>query len=233
MKKYKFGLIGIFLLSGFLLGPSFVAADIFYRVPSFGLGPGVWTSIHFQYSEGDIVIIQWFVPMGSGDTLDVMVLEEENYNLLYLVLTHGHADHIAGLEEIDCPFYIHPQDKGFLKDPLLNLSCLFSPFTIDKEPRLIEENDRLFLDSYILEVLHTPGHTPGSISLKLDCFLFAGDTLFSGSVGRTDFPYASGELLLASIKEKIFPLGENTLIFPGHGESTSLKREIDNNPFFK
>lgn len=159
-------------------------------------------------------------------------LEEENYNLLYLVLTHGHADHIAGLKDIDCPFYIHPQDKEFLKDPFLNLSCLFSSFTIDKEPRLIEENNRLFLDSYILEVLHTPGHTPGSISLKLDCFLFAGDTLFSGSVGRTDFPYASGELLLASIKEKIFPLGENTLIFPGHGEATNLKREIDNNPFF-
>ncbi|MCK4809756.1 MAG: MBL fold metallo-hydrolase [Candidatus Omnitrophica bacterium] len=159
-------------------------------------------------------------------------LEEENYNLLYLVLTHGHADHIAGLEDIDCPFYIHPQDKEFLKDPFLNLSCLFSSFTIDKEPRLIEENNRLFLDSYILEVLHTPGHTPGSISLKLDSFLFAGDTLFSGSVGRTDFPYGSGELLLASIKEKIFPLGENTLIFPGHGEATNLKREIDNNPFF-
>ena len=81
MKKYKFGLIAIFLLSGFLLSPSFVTADIFYRVPSFGLGSGMWTSIHFYYTEGDIVIIQWFVPMGSGDTLDVMTLDKENYTL--------------------------------------------------------------------------------------------------------------------------------------------------------
>lgn len=81
MKKYKFGLLSLFLLSGFLMGPSYVSADIFYRVPSVGLGPGVWTSIHFYYSEGDIVIIQWFVPMDSGDTLDVMVLDEENYTL--------------------------------------------------------------------------------------------------------------------------------------------------------
>jgi len=79
MKKYTFGLLGIFLLSGFLLSPSFVAADIFYHVPSFGLGANTWTSIHFYYSEGDIVIVQWSVPIASSDTLDVMVLDQENY----------------------------------------------------------------------------------------------------------------------------------------------------------
>ena len=80
MRKYKFGLVSIFLFATILINPSFVAADIFYRVPSFGLGSGSWTSVHFYYSEGDTVIIQWFVPVGSSDTIDVMVLDKDNYS---------------------------------------------------------------------------------------------------------------------------------------------------------
>jgi len=79
MKKSTIGLISLFLLSSFLLSPTYASADIFYHVPSFGLGPNTWTSIHFYYSDGDIVIVQWSVPIASTDTLDVMVLDHENF----------------------------------------------------------------------------------------------------------------------------------------------------------
>ena len=87
MKKYKFGLVGIFLCGLLLISPSSVVADIFYRVPSYGLSAHTWTSLHFYYSEGDMVIIEWYVPTGSSDTIDVMVLDQDNYSLFVDELT--------------------------------------------------------------------------------------------------------------------------------------------------
>lgn len=159
-------------------------------------------------------------------------IEREKYNLLYIILTHGHIDHIEGLPRLDVPFYIHQQEKDFLQKPSLNLSSfLASSFVIDKSPELVRGKMRLPFDLYNFEIIHTPGHTPGSISIRLGNYLFSGDTLFFDSVGRTDFPYASYQQLLVSLRDKIMSLSQDTLIFPGHGPSTNLRREIENNPF--
>jgi glyoxylase-like metal-dependent hydrolase (beta-lactamase superfamily II) len=161
-------------------------------------------------------------------------IKKNRYKLLYVILTHGHIDHIKGLEEIDAPFYIHREDEPFLKNPSLNLSSFFSsPVIIERLPQLVEDNDTLSLDSHTFRVLHTPGHTPGSISIKLDEYLFSGDTLFLDSVGRTDIPQACWDVLLTSVREKIIVLHKDTVVLPGHGPSTTLRREIKHNPFLK
>lgn len=159
--------------------------------------------------------------------------EEKRLTIKGILITHGHFDHIAGLKETDLPFYIHKDDKEFLKDPYLNFSN-FSPqeFILEKEPTLYLEEGRVTLGNFFLEIIHTPGHTPGSISIRLNKWLFSGDALFSGSIGRTDFQYGSYEALIKALKEKIFVMDKDTIVLPGHGYSTTIDKEQKINPFF-
>jgi len=152
-----------------------------------------------------------------------------------VVNTHGHMDHIGCDDDFGVPVYIHNQDVALLKDPMLNLSAVFMPhITVRSEIRPVEEKSRICLEGIELGVIHIPGHTPGGIALYMEApqsIVFTGDSLFFQGVGRTDFPGASGELLIKSIRDKLFKLPDETKVYPGHGPSTTIGREKKDNPF--
>ncbi len=159
-------------------------------------------------------------------------IQSQDLKVEFIALTHAHFDHISGLNSFSLPFYVHQQDCQLLKNPQANGSAFFDSFVVvEKEPRLYKGNEPLCFDNRSIEVIHTPGHTPGSVSLKLDNWLFSGDTLFLDSVGRTDIPLASPEAIIKSIKEKLLVLPLDTLVYPGHGAPTTIAREAKLNPF--
>lgn len=169
-------------------------------------------------------------PAPTDEVIDF--IQSQNLNIEFIALTHAHFDHIGGLGSLPFPFYIHRDDLQLLKDPQVNGSAFFdSSIVVEKQPRLYKENEPLYFDNYSIEVISTPGHTPGSVSLKLNNWLFSGDTLFLDSIGRTDIPLASRERIIKSIKEKLLVLPSDTIVYPGHGAPTTIAREAKLNPF--
>ena len=159
-------------------------------------------------------------------------IRENGLDLKFIINTHGHGDHIGGNGSFGVPIYIHRLDKDFLTNTNLNLSSAFLFRVISPEAsRLLEDRDEIALGRLKFKVIHTPGHTPGSITLSLDGAAFTGDTLFRFSVGRTDFDYGDEGALFRSISEKLLVLGDDTIIYPGHGESSTIKEELESNPF--
>jgi len=119
-----------------------------------------------------------------------------------------------------------------LTDPMQNGSISFGQPTISPPAdRLLHEGDKISIGSYSLNIIHTPGHTPGGICLYTDKILFSGDTLFYEGIGRTDLPGGDGEKLLESIRTKLFALPDDTKVFPGHGEATTIRHEKAHNIF--
>lgn len=161
-------------------------------------------------------------------------LEKNGYVLKFVLLTHGHIDHIAGLAEVDAPVMIHGDDAPLLKDPALNMSSLFTPYTYESQPEILADGQTVEFDSFLLRVIHTPGHTLGSICVICEDMLFSGDTLFYDSVGRTDLPCSCGSSrLVESVKTKLFSLPGDFTVLPGHGQATTLRREIEHNPYLQ
>ena len=152
----------------------------------------------------------------------------------FIVHTHGHIDHIQADDEFGLAVYAHTLDVELLKNPDKNLSNFLSfPFKVNSPVKPLEDGENITLDDISLEVIHTPGHTPGGICLKAGNVVFTGDTLFAGSVGRTDFPGASSKQLIKSIKDRLLTLPDETLVYPGHGPSSSIGEEKRDNPFLK
>lgn len=170
----------------------------------------------------------------GGGLLDIKrFVEKNNLKLVFVINTHGHGDHIAADDAYDLPLYIHTLDRDFLKDTSKNLSSSIGfPLTARDPARLLNDGDLIKLGELELEIIHTPGHTPGSISIKVGGAVFTGDALFAGSIGRTDFPYGDEKKLIESIKNKLFTLDEETIIYPGHGEPSTIGEEKRSNPFF-
>lgn len=161
------------------------------------------------------------------------VLKKNGLSLKFIINTHGHGDHILGNGYFDVPVYVHSLEKDFLTDPDKNLSGMFGMFfKSPKATRLLEDGEKIRLDNLELEIIHTPGHTPGGISVKLDGVVFTGDTLFAGGIGRTDLPAGDEGLLFKSIKERLFSLDDDVVVYPGHGPESTIGEEKRTNPFF-
>jgi glyoxylase-like metal-dependent hydrolase (beta-lactamase superfamily II) len=176
-------------------------------------------------------------------------LDKHKLKPTFVINTHGHIDHIGCDNEFCLPVYIHREDKDFLFSPDKNLSNIFSsPFILKCEVRTLEDKEILSLDEISLEVIHTPGHTPGSICLYLvlpslmnqyptcaagqeEDILFTGDTLFKNGIGRTDFPGADQRQLLDSMRKILLRFSDRTKILPGHGPQSYLGEEKRQNPF--
>jgi len=161
-------------------------------------------------------------------------IQDNNIDIAFIALTHAHFDHIGGLNDFPAPFYIHSDDTSFLNDPQLNGSAFFShPVTTSRKPVFYDMSKPLLFEDYSIDVIHTPGHTPGSVSLSIGQWLFSGDTLFYRSVGRTNIPYASESALFDSIRNKLFSLPADTIVYPGHGQSTTIGEEKVCNTFLE
>jgi hydroxyacylglutathione hydrolase len=176
----------------------------------------------------------------DGDKL-VGFLRQHNFNPVALVLTHGHIDHIAGVIALRTEFpgikiYIHELEAEMFTRPEQNLSA-FAGYSFNTEPAdsIIRDGDLIEEAGVKFQVIHTPGHTLGGISLysERDGIAFVGDALFAGSVGRTDFPGGDMALLITGIKDKLLKLPDKTVVYPGHGPATTIGEEKVHNPFFQ
>ncbi|MCX5688042.1 MAG: MBL fold metallo-hydrolase [Candidatus Omnitrophica bacterium] len=185
------------------------------------------------YLAGDEDTKEIYIIDPGGDYKKInSVIDKNSLKPKAIINTHGHGDHIGANKEFGIPVWIHSLDADFLTDSSKNLSGVFGFFLKTKAAsRLLKDGDILDIGKYNLEVIHTPGHTPGSICLKTARIIFTGDTLFCEGVGRTDFAYGSQEDIISSIKEKLFTLDDDYVIYPGHGPSSTIRNEKINNPF--
>jgi glyoxylase-like metal-dependent hydrolase (beta-lactamase superfamily II) len=155
-----------------------------------------------------------------------------------ILITHGHYDHLGAVAEIkstyNCPILIHWAEKETLTNPTVNLSAFAGENVICPEAdQILDDGDKIKLGKLTLEVIHVPGHSEGSICFRCDDFVIGGDLLFRGGVGRTDLPGGSFEELAYSIKNKIYTLPDETIVYSGHGESTTVGYEKKYNPFVR
>ncbi len=158
-----------------------------------------------------------------------------------ILLTHAHIDHILGLPALrrafpDAPVALHPAEHEWLTDPALNLSAAMGEsFTAQPADEPLAEGQVIEVADQQLRVLHTPGHSPGSVTFVHDGTHTAivGDTLFAGSIGRHDFPSSDGPTLFESIRTKLYTLPDETRVLPGHGPPTNIGREKRTNPFVR
>lgn len=176
-------------------------------------------------------------PGGDADEI-IDDLDKNNIDVEYIVLTHGHGDHIGGVKELKeklkAPVVIHKKDAEMLEDSALNLTNIMSMGNIEITPdKTVEDGDTLGFGNLKGTVIHTPGHTKGGMCILVEDSLFCGDTIFKGSVGRSDLYGGDHETLIKSIKEKILTLPDKTTLFPGHGASTTVEYERKTNPFLR
>jgi hydroxyacylglutathione hydrolase len=166
------------------------------------------------------------------------VLEEGQLKPKYIILTHGHCDHVYHVQAIkeatSAPVYLHEQELDLYSDPEKNGFALFGmgrSVSLPEPDQLLRDRQRLMLGGIELEIIHTPGHSPGSICILTEKGVLTGDTLFAMSIGRTDLYGGSSRAIQQSIAERLFTLSEATIVYPGHGPRTQIGFEKANNPY--
>jgi glyoxylase-like metal-dependent hydrolase (beta-lactamase superfamily II) len=190
---------------------------------------------------GDEISHEAMVIDPGDDVEDVLeIVRKHNLQVKQIVITHAHIDHVGGAMKLraatGAPILLNQNDYALLK--LLDLQATWIGMASPGEVKIdqtIGPSDTVKAGSLIADVLHTPGHTEGSICLYFapEKKLIAGDTLFAGSIGRTDLPGGSFEKIINSIHEKVLTLPGDTVVIPGHGPSTTIEEERENNPFLQ
>jgi glyoxylase-like metal-dependent hydrolase (beta-lactamase superfamily II) len=173
---------------------------------------------------------------GADPEKIISTIAELELKPVIVLNTHGHVDHIGANSDIvqtyAVPLAMHAADTGMLQvSDYIELSLLLGARNSPAPDRLLAEGDEVAVGRTSLRVIHTPGHTPGSVGFVHGGFLFSGDTLFCGGVGRTDLPGGSWKDLERSIRERILTLPEETVVLPGHGPHTTVEQERSSNPF--
>jgi glyoxylase-like metal-dependent hydrolase (beta-lactamase superfamily II) len=176
------------------------------------------------------------VDPGDEPARIMSVVSELGVEIVYLINTHGHVDHIGANQAVKSrtgvPLMIHSADVVMLTSPAKNLSTLMGIEIVSPPAdRALEEGDTIMFGNVRLEVVHTPGHSPGSICLFGDGVVFSGDTLFFDSIGRTDFPGSSYEEIISSIRDVLVPLPDGVTVYPGHGPFGKMGEIRVVNPF--
>lgn len=163
----------------------------------------------------------------AAPKLILQTAREKGLQIRAVLLTHGHFDHVGGVrdvaEALRCPVWMHENEltlPEYLTDGKLYYTDGY------------DEGDTVTVGKLTFTVLHTPGHTPGSVCLRCGTALFSGDTLFAGSCGRTDFSGGSGAEMCKSLR-RLAEIPDNLAVYPGHGEETTLAREREENPYFR
>ncbi len=202
------------------------------NLPSGALQANTYLAVDEKTNEGFIVD-----PGGYNKVLTKEV-RDNDVKIKYIILTHGHSDHICGVNEHkaefpDAKIVAYKDEEAMLENPNLNQSPGFGVPYSTKADILVSDGDELKVGDVTLKFIHTPGHTEGGMCIYVEeaKALFSGDTLFRQSIGRTDFPGGSYKEIMDSIRKKLFLLPDDTNVFPGHMGTTSIGFEKENNPF--
>ncbi len=195
----------------------------------------VMTNCYFAVNEDtrEMLVID------PGDSAKKLIgkIKEKKLAPAAVLLTHGHFDHAGGAEEIakefGIPVYAEEHEKETLENPSINLCGMIGTKEVYHADKFVKDGDILDLAGFSIQVLHTPGHTKGGCCyyLEKEQAVFAGDTLFHDSVGRSDFPGGSASVLIQSIRDKLMPLPDDVKVYPGHNDITTIGWERKYNPF--
>lgn len=197
-----------------------------------------------EFSENTYIVNKgkeaYIIDPGAHYNEIVEYITTSEFEVKGVLLTHGHFDHIYSLNDLidtyNPDIYIHKDERDFLFNTSLNLSSMINKqFKIKSKDKIviIEDKQKLPLGREIIEVMHTPGHTRGSVCYKYKKFLFSGDTLFKGTVGRTDLPTGNRTHLERSLKRIIKDCKDNIVIYPGHGSISTILNEKYENEYIK
>lgn len=193
------------------------------------------TNCYFVYEEGkDQALL--FDPADKGSYI-YSALKDKGFTVGAILLTHGHFDHIWGVEEVrklsGAKVYAYEKEKELCEDASLNVSKGAGRACVVKADQYVKDGGEITEAGITCRLLATPGHTAGSCCyyFEADKILISGDTLFQESVGRTDLPTGSMGTLVRSVKDKLFPLPDEVKVYPGHGEATTIGHEKKYNPF--
>jgi hydroxyacylglutathione hydrolase len=180
------------------------------------------------------------VVIDPGDQSEALLeeFERRRYRVVAVLASHSHLDHTGAVHDLlgalpEAKFYMHRLDYPSIAEQAPSAPAWYGhPVTAPREPdRYVEHEERLSVGRYELTVLHCPGHTPGSVCIAGDGAVFTGDVLFQGSIGRFDFPGSDGRALIRSIKQHLMALPDETVLYPGHGPSSTIGEERRHNPF--